>query len=64
MSFGAGASPSASSEASSQSGNITVGPVAGPAVNLNGPGEMSPVVVGAVAVAVLFGVILFFTMRK
>lgn len=62
--FGAGSAPSASSDASSQSGAAGNAAISGPVINLNGPGEVSPVLVGGVAVVVLFSVIMFFVMRK
>lgn len=64
MSFGAGASPSASSQASSESGDITVGGVSAPVINLGQPGQVSPLVYGGVAVAVVFAIIIFFATRK
>lgn len=65
MSFGSGSAPTAHQSESSDTGPLSVGPVSGPVINLQGPGQASPLLTGGVAVAVLFAVIvLFVTMRK
>ena len=69
MSFGAGSIPSGETQSTASSGPITLGPIAAPVVNLGysatGPGQMSPVLIGGIAVLVLFvGVIIFAAVKR